>query len=95
MGSLPQMNLLRSRSVVETRARERVYACVCVRVKRSDSAMSLEKTRLEADIERLRADVVRLESQLVEAKENARLLVEYPDLHYTGSGVGLTGWSKV
>lgn len=53
--------------------------------------MSTEKARLEAEIEKLRANVNRLENQLSEAKENERLLVEYPDLHYAGNGLSMTG----
>jgi predicted nucleic acid-binding Zn-ribbon protein len=53
--------------------------------------MSTEKTRLEAEIEKLRASVSRLENQLSEAKENERLLVEYPDLHYTGNCMSVAG----
>jgi len=53
--------------------------------------VSSEKTRLDAEIEKLRETVLRLENQLGEAKENERLLVEYPDLHYNGDNTGLSG----
>jgi len=46
------------------------------------------------DVEQLRTEVRRLEEQLNAAKENERLLVEYPDLHFvnhaTVSIAGLT-----
>jgi len=45
-----------------------------------------------ADIEQLRAEICRLEDQLKAAKENERLLVEYPDLHFVNnSPVSIAG----
>lgn len=60
-------------------------------IQRSDGAMIGDKARIENDIEKLRAEVLRLENQLSEAKENERLLVEYPDLHYNDSSTTLAG----
>jgi len=45
-----------------------------------------------ADIEQLRAEICHLEDQLKAAKENERLLVEYPDLHFVNnSPVSIAG----
>jgi len=44
------------------------------------------------DVEQLRVEVRRLEEQLKAAKENERLLVEYPDLHFVNnSTVSIAG----
>ena len=64
---------------------------VCVSLKGSHSTVNGEKAKLEAEIEKLRAANVTLEQQLSEARENERLLVEYPDLHYNANNVGLIG----
>jgi len=44
------------------------------------------------DVEQLRAEIHGLEDQLKAAKENERLLVEYPDLHFVNnSTVSIAG----
>jgi len=44
------------------------------------------------DVKQLRAEICSLEDQLKAAKENERLLVEYPDLHFVNnSTVSIAG----
>jgi len=44
------------------------------------------------DVEQLRVEMRSLEDQLKAAKENERLLVEYPDLHFVNnSAVSIAG----
>jgi len=53
---------------------------------------SASASTLANDVEQLQAQVRDLEDQLKAAKENARLLVEYPDLHFVNnSSVTIAG----